>query len=263
MERPYIIYHMTTTMDGKINGSFLDLESVQPVNEFYYQCHRQFKTDAFLCGRVTMQESFTGDALPDLSAWEGQNFPREDHVANSNAAFYAVALDPKGKLNWLSDHITDEDTEIGSRVTRSIIDNFLRRPSLEDYALTAIATMASNDDRVRFLTELGWQVSTSPTESSQVRIPKDSSEVFDRYNALQISQGYDLTPYMGKNVMRYVYKVENYPNTTEPVYATLLIHKNQIIGGDITDTAAKGLIQGLKKATATVPPTSSPDASHS
>lgn len=128
---------------------------------------------------------------------------------------------------------------------------------------TSAATMASNDDRVRFLTELGWQVSTSPTESSQVRIPKDSSEVFDRYNALQISQGYDLTPYMGKNVMRYVYKVENYPNATEPVYATLLIHKNQIIGGDITDTAAKGLIQGLKKVTATPPPASSPDASHS
>lgn len=128
---------------------------------------------------------------------------------------------------------------------------------------TSAATMASNDDRVKFLTELGWQVSTSPTESSQVRIPKDSSEVFDRYNALQISQGYDLTPYMGKNVMRYVYKVENYPNATEPVYATLLIHKNQIIGGDITDTAAKGLIQGLKKVTATPPPASSPDASHS
>ena len=129
-------------------------------------------------------------------------------------------------------------------------------------AATSAATMASNDDRVKFLTELGWEVSTSPTESSQVRIPKDSSEVFDRYNSLQISQGYDLTPYMGKNVMRYVYKVENYPNATEPVYATLLIHKNQIIGGDITDTAAKGLIQGLKKATATTPPASSPDASH-
>ena len=129
-------------------------------------------------------------------------------------------------------------------------------------AATYTATISSNDDRVRFLTELGWQVSTSPTESSQVRIPKDSSEVFDRYNDLQKSQGYDLTPYMGKNVMRYVYKVENYLNATEPVYATLLIHKNQVIGGDITDTAAKGHIQGLKKATTTVPPASSPDASH-
>lgn len=109
MERPYIIYHMTTTMDGKINGCFLELDSVRPVNEFYYECHRQFKTDAFLCGRVTMQESFTGEALPDLSTWEGQVFPREDFIAKADAPFYAVALDPKGKLNWSADHITDED----------------------------------------------------------------------------------------------------------------------------------------------------------
>ena len=127
-------------------------------------------------------------------------------------------------------------------------------------AATSATAVTGNDDRVKFLTELGWEVSTSPTESSQVRIPKDSSQVFDRYNALQISQGYDLIPYTGKNVMRYVYKVENYPNATEPVYATLLVYKNQIIGGDITDTAAKGMIHGLKKSTATTPPASSPDA---
>ena len=60
--------------------------------------------------------------------------------------------------------------------------------------------------------------------------------------------------------MRYVYKIENYPGATEPVYATLLIWKNQIIGGDITDTAANGMIQPLKKATATTPEASSPAA---
>ena len=37
---------------------------------------------------------------------------------------------------------TDEDTENGSRVTRSIIDNFMRRPSLEDRAVTTIYTFA-------------------------------------------------------------------------------------------------------------------------
>ena len=131
----------------------------------------------------------------------------------------------------------------------------------DDSAPTAAAAaVTTNDDRVKFLNDLGWEVSTSPTESSQVRIPKESSDVFDRYNALQKSQGYDLSAYAGKNVMRYVYKVENYPSATEPVYATLLIHKNQVIGGDITDTAAKGMIQALKKTTATVPESSSPAA---
>ena len=119
---------------------------------------------------------------------------------------------------------------------------------------TAAGTVSDNDARVRFLQDFGWEVSTSPTESSQVKIPAESTEVYDRYNALQKSQGYDLTPYAGKTVMRYVYKINNYPGSTEPVYATLLVHKNQIIGGDVTNTAAKGAIQGFKMPLGTQTP---------
>lgn len=113
-------------------------------------------------------------------------------------------------------------------------------------AETAAPAASSNDARVKFLTDFGWEVTTSPTESSRVKIPEQSSEMFDRYNALQKSQGYDLSEFAGKKVMRYVYKINNYPGATEPVYATLLVHKNTIIGGDITDTAAKGKIRGFK-----------------
>lgn len=111
---------------------------------------------------------------------------------------------------------------------------------------TATTAVSGNDARVKFLTDLGWEVTTSPTESGQVRIPEEQSEIFSRYNALQKSQGYDLSQYAGKSVMRYVYKIDNFPGATEPVYATLLVYKNQIIGGDITDTSAKGAVQGLK-----------------
>lgn len=112
-----------------------------------------------------------------------------------------------------------------------------------------VATVSDNDSRVQFLTNLGWEVSNSPAQTGQVRLPQEDSEVYSRYNALQKSQGYDLNQYAGKTVMRYVYKVNNFPNATEPVYATLLVYKNQIIGGDITDTSAKGAIQGLTKQT--------------
>ena len=115
-----------------------------------------------------------------------------------------------------------------------------------DAAPTAATGVTSNDARVDFLKSFGWDVSASPKESSQVRIPEETTEVFDRYNALQKSQGYDLSQYAGKSVMRYVYKVNNFPGASEPVYATLLVYKNQIIGGDVTDTAAKGVIQGFK-----------------
>ena len=115
-----------------------------------------------------------------------------------------------------------------------------------DSTPTVSTDVSDNDSRVNFLKEFGWEVTTSPIESSQVKIPKESSEIFDRYNALQKSQGYDLSEFAGKTVMRYVYQINNYPNATEPVYATLLVYKNQIIGGDITDTSAKGKIQGFK-----------------
>lgn len=119
-----------------------------------------------------------------------------------------------------------------------------------DATPTSAPSVSNNDARVAFLKGFGWEVSTSPTESSQVRIPSESSDVFDRYNALQKSQGYDLSQYAGKTVMRYVYQVHNYPGATEPVYATLLVYKNQIIGGDVTDTAAKGVIRGFKMPSA-------------
>jgi len=116
----------------------------------------------------------------------------------------------------------------------------------EEAAPTAAPALSTNDGRVAFLTSFGWEVASSPTQSGQVKIPETGSEVFERYNALQKSQGYDLSQYAGKTVMRYVYKIKNYPGATDPVYATLLIHKDQVIGGDVTDTGAKGVIRGFK-----------------
>ena len=113
-------------------------------------------------------------------------------------------------------------------------------------APTAAPSIATNDGRVQFLKDFGWEVAASPVESGQVRIPETQSELFDRYNALQKSQGYDLSAYAGKTVMRYVYKITNYPGATDPVYATLLIYKDQVIGGDVTDTSAKGVVRSFQ-----------------
>lgn len=114
-----------------------------------------------------------------------------------------------------------------------------------DPAQTA-AMAGSNDTRVQFLQGFGWEVKPSPKESGGVRIPEQSSAVFERYNMLQKSQGYDLSDYAGKKVVRYVYEITNYPGAAEPVYATVLMYRNRIIGGDITDTAPGGRIHGFR-----------------
>ena len=131
-------------------------------------------------------------------------------------------------------------------VAALILSGILLLGDREETAATAAGMVSNNDQRVQFLKDFGWDVAASPAESSQVRIPEEASEAFDRYNTLQKNQGYDLTGYAGKTVMRYVYKINNFPGATEPVYATLLVYKNQIIGGDVTNTAARGQIRGFR-----------------
>ncbi len=120
------------------------------------------------------------------------------------------------------------------------------------------AAVSANDDRVKFLESFGWQVTPAPREASQVRIPEESGEMFRRYNTLQKGQGYDLSKFSGKKVMRYVYEITNFPGAQEPVYATVLVYKNKIIGGDVTDTSAQGKIRGFQMPAASPQPTQNP-----
>lgn len=71
-------------------------------------------------------------------------------------------------------------------------------------------TAATNEDRLAFLSGFGWNVSVDPVDTQQVRIPDQPSEVFDRYNDLQKSQGFDLSQYAGQTATRYVYEILNY-----------------------------------------------------
>lgn len=127
-----------------------------------------------------------------------------------------------------------------------------------DATQTAAPAMSDNAGRVAFLKNMGWEVSDTPVQSGQVRVPEEQSKIFERYNALQKSQGYDLSQYTGKAVMRYVYQINNFPGATDPVYATLLVYKDQVIGGDITNTAAKGQVQGFKKPANSTAPSTEP-----
>ena len=107
-------------------------------------------------------------------------------------------------------------------------------------------TITSNDDLVRFLATFGWSIDIAPVQTQQVYIPEKESELFDRYNALQQSQGYDLEPYRGDDATRYVFEILNYPDPEGPVYASVLVAGNRVIGGDITDSGENGLVHGFQ-----------------
>lgn len=109
-------------------------------------------------------------------------------------------------------------------------------------------TADTNDARVKFLAEYGWDVNAEPVQSQSVHIPDTAeNEVFARYNELQMSQGYDLTQYAAKKAQRYVYEILNYPDTEAdcPVYATMFVLDGNVIAGDVTNTAPSGKMHGF------------------
>ena len=85
-----------------------------------------------------------------------------------------------------------------------------------------------------------------PVKTQQVTVPADPSEVFLRYNELQVSQGYDLLQYSGEELTRYVYRITNYPDEAGVYYATLLVKDGQIVGADVASSAKTGVMHGLK-----------------
>ncbi len=105
----------------------------------------------------------------------------------------------------------------------------------------------TNDDRVRFLSQFGWEVKPEAVESEEVTIPAEFDKIFMGYNEIQKRQGLDLSDYKKKKVMRYTYEVTNYEGADGVVYANLLVYRNRVIGGDICSADVKGFIHGFEK----------------
>ena len=110
MNRPYIICHMVTSIDGKVTGDFLYRPECEKNTEIYYEINRDLKCNGFICGRVTMEGSFTQGWYPDLEKYQPVK-NNDDFILDKKdmSGFYAVAFDPKGKLGWKSNKIEDED----------------------------------------------------------------------------------------------------------------------------------------------------------
>lgn len=119
-----------------------------------------------------------------------------------------------------------------------------RSAAKETAALSAV--VKNNDQRVKYLNSLGWEVDKAPVEEQKVVIPREFPEVYKKYNELQLSQGFDLSKYGGIEATRYTYKVLNYPKATGNVVADIIIYRDEVIAGDVQSNALDGFMAGLE-----------------
>lgn len=99
MNKPYIVCHMMTALDGKITGPFMRSETANIVGEEYERTNESYNSQAWLCGRVTTDENFTFYRKPDLDE-NAPIVPEGDYVAVKGANMHYVSVDASGKIGW-------------------------------------------------------------------------------------------------------------------------------------------------------------------
>ena len=99
MKRPYVICHILSSLDGKINGPFMGTGSAAGLAGTYAALRSGMNADAWLYGTATTKE-FTDHVRPVLE--DGSSVPDGDFVADDQAELYYVSVDTEGEIGWES-----------------------------------------------------------------------------------------------------------------------------------------------------------------
>ncbi len=101
--KPYVICHMLGSVDGRIKQNIWGFKDH---HKYFEETAEKIQADAWLVGRVTMQEFSSKNDHP-LQPGTG-SIPKEDFVADQPANTYAVVIDPSGKCFWDTNMVSTE-----------------------------------------------------------------------------------------------------------------------------------------------------------
>ena len=96
--KPYIITHMMTTVDGRIDCPVVG----QLSTDEYYIALERLGTCSKLSGRVTAELECPAVNAEDTSAHTGTSIGKESFHIAQKADEYAIVVDTHGKMHWKS-----------------------------------------------------------------------------------------------------------------------------------------------------------------
>ena len=101
-----------------------------------------------------------------------------------------------------------------------------------------------NDFCISFLKDKNVKMSNNlPQSIDTVLLPRDFSAALAEYNDLQKRQGFDLSAFAGKTVLKYTYGVDS--DERSDIVAVVFVYGRQIIGGDIHCIGTDGYMTGF------------------
>lgn len=151
MNRPYVIIHTHTSIDGNING--MDVPEFEAGSQLYQDLaltpgKQVLDIDAYLNGKTSTEDNITHYRRPAIDE-NAAPVPAGDFMAEPEASMYYVSIDPRGELAWETNtfgyggvpaHVLEVLTETASNAYK----DFLRRSGISyiiagtdqvDYAL--------------------------------------------------------------------------------------------------------------------------------
>lgn len=102
-ERPHIICHMITSIDGKIlTRRWKDIPESKLTSSLYESIAEEFECGSWLVGTTTMQElTAKSRKLKPVK----QRVPKGDFIANADAKTHAIGTDSSGVLRFTQDNV--------------------------------------------------------------------------------------------------------------------------------------------------------------
>lgn len=99
----FVVCHMLTSLDGKIDGDFFSAPETLPALKAYGELRAFYNCQATLYGATTMLGGYADGPAPKLAPG-GKLLPREDYVNPEGRALgsFIVSVDPKGELGFSS-----------------------------------------------------------------------------------------------------------------------------------------------------------------
>lgn len=97
MNKPYVICHMLTSLDGKIDGDFFSAPECIPAIQQFAHVRTVYDCDATLYGTTTMEGGYADGRIENL-AKSDTVYRHDDYIAPSDVQQYIVSIDPQGTL---------------------------------------------------------------------------------------------------------------------------------------------------------------------
>lgn len=98
-----------------------------------------------------------------------------------------------------------------------------------DAAESISLRVLNNEERTAYIASKGFKTAEEPSKVEEIVFSEEPDEVFLQYIEMQKNSGFDLLPYLGKTVKRYVYPLEDETET----FVTLYVFENKIIAADV------------------------------